>query len=203
MARSGNGTAGLLDEKAFAKLIASDKHFGRAVTAKQICDFPVLKYALRLEWAGGRNQFQMLSVQNTVAMEDRGLARMEDGENNSAVAHERRNPRGKFVHEVGIEVVQNVPEQHCIERAIGIQHCALEKPLRKPTWRELGSVRPGWKLLHPLLFLDEKVLQGGQQILGVDLEASIDEQSDCGLPGLPKIQQMAASNSIKLPEKFL
>ena len=48
---------GLLDEEAFAKLIASDKHFGRTVAAEQIRNFPVLKNSLRLERTRCRNQF--------------------------------------------------------------------------------------------------------------------------------------------------
>ena len=195
--------SGLLDEEAFAKLIAPNKHFGSAIPGEQIRYFPVLKNALRLERTGCRNQFQVLSVQHAVAMEDLRFPRVEDGENYSSIAHERRNARGEFGHEVAIEIIQNVPQEHGIEGVIGIKHCRIQKPLRAPFRGQLGSIRPNGKFLRPQLFLDKEILPGGQQILGVDLKAPVDEESDCGLPSRPKIQQMSVANSIELPEKFL
>src|SRR5580698_3313646 len=83
---------GLLDEEAFAKLIASDEHFGRAIAGEQVGNFPVLKNPLRLEGTGCGNQFQILAVHDTVTMEEDRLPCVKHGENNSAVAHERCNP---------------------------------------------------------------------------------------------------------------
>src|ERR1700722_3275422 len=194
---------GLLDEEAFAKLIASDEHFGRAIAGEQVGNFPVLKNPLRLEGTGCGNQFQMLAVHDTVTMEEDRLPRVKHGENNSAVAHERRNPSGEFGHKIGIEIIQNIPHQHGIKGLIGIQHGGLEKSLRPRLRQHLGPVRPCRNLLLPLRFFIQEILPGGQQILGIDLEASLDKESDGGLPGRPQIQQMTVANSIELPEKFL
>src|SRR5450759_3839152 len=136
-------------------------------------------------------------------MEEYRFSRVEHGEYNSSVTYQRSNTRGEPGHEIAIEVIQNIPHEHGIEGVIRIQHRGLQKPLRAPFRRHLESVRPGWNLLRPLRFLIEEVLPGGQQILGVDLEAALDEESDCSLPGRPKIQQMAMANSFELPEKFL
>src|SRR3984957_6832657 len=194
---------GLLDEEAFAKLIASDEHFGRAIAGEQVGNFPVLKNPLRLEGTGCGNQFQMLAVHDTVTMEEDRLPRVKHGENNSAVAHERRNPSGEFGHKIGIEIIQNIPHKHGIKGLIGIQHGGLEKSLRPRLRQHLGPVRPCRNLLLPLRFFIQEILPGGQQILGIDLEASLDKESDGGLPGRPQIQQMTVANSIELPEKFL
>src|ERR1700730_9045126 len=144
-----------------------------------------------------------MSVQYAVAMEEYRFARVEHGEDNSTFTHERSNARGEFRHEVAIEIIQNIPHEHRIEGVIRIQHRGLEKPLRAFFLRDHRPLWAGWNLLRLLRFLFEEVLPGGQQILGVDLEATLDEESNCGLPGRPKIQQMPVANAFELPEKFL
>ena len=79
----------LLDEEAFAKLIAPHERFGGAKPAEQIGDFAVLKNALRSERTRSGNQFQILGVQNPVAMKRFRLAGVKHREDNSAIANQR------------------------------------------------------------------------------------------------------------------
>src|SRR5580700_1369500 len=99
----------LLDEKAFTELVAPYKSPGGTESPEQVGNFAVLKDALRCEWAGSRNQLQVLRVHNPVAVEGFRLAAMKDGEGHTAIADERGDPSNQPRHEVAIEVIQHIP----------------------------------------------------------------------------------------------
>src|ERR1700730_18408900 len=122
-------TGSLLDEKTFPELVAPYKSPGGTESPEQVGNFAVLKDALRSEWAGSRNQLQVLRVHNPVAVECFRLAAMKDGEGDAAIANQRSDPSDQPGHQVAVEVIQHIPQQHGIECVFGIAQSALKKPL--------------------------------------------------------------------------
>ena len=120
----------LLYEKTFANLISSHKHFRGAIPGKQIRNFPILKNALRLEWAVCGYEFKVLTIQDLVAMKLSWFLGVEHGEDNAAIAQERSNAGRQPGHEFIIQIVKVVPHQNCVEGVVRKQHGCLQEFFR-------------------------------------------------------------------------
>ena len=119
---------------------------------EKIGNLPVLKNALRSERARGRDQFQILRVHDAVAMEDdSGFRAWKMAKTTPPSRTSEVMPGGQLGHQIGIQIIQNVPHEHGVEGVFRILQSGVQKSLRARCRRHLGAVRIGSKLSSPLL----------------------------------------------------
>src|SRR5271154_6074153 len=105
----------LLQEEAFAELVAADEGFGGAELSEHVEDFAVLKSAGVNGERWGVQKLDRLVVDDTIAMEAFGRAIMKHRENCSAGANQLVETIHHARHQLGVKIVEQVPREHAYE----------------------------------------------------------------------------------------
>src|SRR5689334_16334142 len=82
-------TRALFDENALTQLIPSYKRFRGAELLEELLDFAILIDVPRLNQSGHRHQFEIMRVQDAVALKLFRGTRMENCEHRTAIANQR------------------------------------------------------------------------------------------------------------------
>src|SRR5580765_3186323 len=123
----------LLDEDALAKLIAPYKRLGRAEALKEQLNFAVLINVLRRDQQGCRQQFETLFVENPVAIELIGQTGIEHGQDGAALAQQAGNTGQERRQRVGVQVVEEIPQQDGVDAVGRLRQIGLQEALGSRT----------------------------------------------------------------------
>ena len=192
---------GLLEEQTFADLIAADEGLGAVETTEKVQDLAVLEDTVHGKEGRRGNHFEVLLIENAIAVKRLGAATVEEGQDGSSGTQQVGEPVNDPGNHGGIEVIEQVPGQDGIEGVIRVLEGGAQETLGAGRRGELDGLVAQCEGAEALLIGAEKIFTGKEQVVGVNLEAALDEKSDGGLPDGTEVEQATVAQVPKVSDE--